>query len=161
MRFLGGNEPASGASPAVQSSALPQKRLTPAEVRDNQSGSNQVGSSLLPGVSTKVLFGDPSKAGFYAIVLSIPGNTTVAAHSHRDNRMATVVSGVWQFGYGDRFDAGALKTLPPGSVYSEPGGANHFARTGPEPVLVQLSGVGPTDTHYVNPADTPKPGESR
>jgi hypothetical protein len=70
--------------------------------------------------------------------------------------MATVVSGTWQFGYGDRFDENALKRLPPGSVYSEPGGGNHFARTGAEPVLVQITGVGPTDTRYVNPSDTPK-----
>ena len=39
-------------------------------------------------------------------------NTTIPAHSHRDDRMATVVSGTWQFGYGDRFNAEALKRLP-------------------------------------------------
>jgi quercetin dioxygenase-like cupin family protein len=103
---------------------------------------------------------DPSKAGFYTIVLSVPAHTTIAAHSHRDDRMATVVSGAWQFGYGDHFDEPALKSLPPGSVYSEPGGVNHFARTGAEPVLVQISGFGPTDTRYFDPADTPKvPGD--
>jgi quercetin dioxygenase-like cupin family protein len=94
-----------------------------------------------------VLSGDPAKAGFYTIVLSVPPNTTIPAHEHRDDRMATVVSGSWQFGYGDRFSEQALKTLPAGSVYSEPAGAKHFARTGTEPVLVEISGVGPTDTH--------------
>ena len=144
---------ASSASP----STLPEMRLTPTEIRTTQSGSsNQVGSSFLPGVSTKVLFGDPSRAGFYTIVLSVPANTTIGAHSHRDDRMATVVSGTWQFGYGDRFNEPALKSLPPGSVYSEPGRANHFARTGAEPVLVQISGFGPTDTLYVDPTDAPK-----
>ena len=62
----------------------------------------------------------------------------------------------WQFGYGDRFDEKALKRLPPGSVYSEPGGANHFARTGSEPVLVQIIEIGPTDTRYVNPENSLK-----
>jgi hypothetical protein len=33
---------------------------------------------------------------------------------------------------------------------------NHFARTDAEAVLVQISGFGPTDTRYFNPADTPK-----
>ena len=135
---------------------LPPIRLTPDEVRANQTGSEQIGSSFLAGVSTKVLAGDPSKPAFYTIVLSVPANTTIPAHSHRDDRMAAVVSGTWQFGYGDRFDQNALKRLPPGSVYSEPGGANHFARTGAEPVLVQITGIGPTDTRYVNPADAPK-----
>src|SRR5262249_39481171 len=140
-------------------STLPQMRLTPDEVRANQTGTEQIGSSFLAGVSTKVLAGDPSKPGFYTIILSVPANTTIPAHSHRDDRMATVVSGTWQFGYGDRFDANALKRLPPGSVYAEPGGRNHFARTGTEPVLVQITGVGPTDTRYVNPADAPKTPE--
>jgi quercetin dioxygenase-like cupin family protein len=135
------------------SSALPQMRMTPAEVQANQTGSSQIGSSGLAGVSTTVLFGDPSHTGFYTIVLFVPAHTTIPAHSHRDDRMATVVSGMWQFGYGDHFDEAALKTLPAGSVYSEPGGTNHFARSGSEPVLVEISGFGPTDTRYANPAD--------
>lgn len=142
------------AQPAAPS-PLSEMRLMPDEVRKNQTGSDQIGSSGLAGVTTKVLAGDPGKAGFYTIVLSVPANTTIPAHSHKDDRMATVVSGAWQFGYGDRFDEQKLKTLPAGSVYSEPGGANHFARTGSEPVLVAISGVGPTDTRYVNPADNP------
>jgi uncharacterized RmlC-like cupin family protein len=62
------------------------------------------------GVQTKVLVGDPAKAGFYSILLFVPANTTIQAHSHRDDRMATVVSGNWQFGYGSKFDEEALKT---------------------------------------------------
>jgi hypothetical protein len=41
-------------------------------------------------------------------------------------------------------------------VYSEPGGEHHFARTDDEPVLVEISGFGPTDTRYFDPANTPK-----
>jgi hypothetical protein len=70
--------------------------------------------------------------------------------------MAVVVSGTWRSGYGDRFDAGALRGLPSGSFYSEPGGITHFAQTGDEPVLVEISGFGLTDTHYFDPANTPK-----
>ena len=140
----------------ASSSTLPQMRMTPVEVAANQTGSDQIGSSGLPGVSTKVLFGNPSSSGFYTIVLFVPAHTTIQAHSHRDDRMATVVSGTWQFGYGDRFDEGALKILPAGSVYSEPGHMNHFARTGEEPVFVEISGIGPTDTLYVNSGDAPK-----
>jgi len=155
MRFLGA-APAQAAS----SSTLGQLRLTPAEVRANQSGSDQIGSSGLAGVSTKVVFGDPSKSGFYTIVLSVPAHTTIQAHTHRDDRMAVVVSGTWHFGYGDHFDERALKSLPPGSVYSEPGAVTHFAQTGAEPVLVEISGFGPTDTHYFDAANTPKgPGD--
>ena len=139
---------------------MTELRLTPRDIaRTTDDDANQIGSSGLEGVHTKVLFGDPSKPGLYAILLFVPPNTRIEAHSHRDDRMATVVSGTWHFGYGDRYDATALKTLPPGSVYSEPGtrAHNHYAQTGREPVVVHIVGYGPTDTQYVNPAHTPKP----
>jgi len=140
---------------ASTTSALPEMRMTPAEVRSGGSGEGQIGSSKLADVHTRVLFGDPAKAGFYSILLFVPKNTTIQAHSHRDDRMATVVSGEWQFGYGKHFDENSLKALPPGSVYSEPGGIDHFARTGDEPVIVHICGYGPTDTRYFDPANEP------
>jgi hypothetical protein len=33
---------------------------------------------------------------------------------------------------------------------------NHFAQTGAEPVIVQISGYGPTDTRYFDPAKDPR-----
>jgi len=66
-------------------------------------------------------FGNPSSSGFYTVVLFVPAHTTIPAQCPS----ATIAwprssSGTWQFGYGDRFDEGALKILPAGSVYSEP-----------------------------------------
>jgi quercetin dioxygenase-like cupin family protein len=146
------------ASFTLNAQSPPEMRMAASEIRGSALDGNQVGSSGLAGVHTKVLFGDPSKAGFYSILLFVPAQTTIQAHSHRDNRMATVVSGVWSFGYGDHFDAKSLKLLPPGSVYSEPGGVahNHFARTDKEAVVVHISGYGPTDTRYFDPANEPK-----
>jgi quercetin dioxygenase-like cupin family protein len=141
---------------AARAQSLPEMRMTPAEVRGIALDNNQIGSSGVAGVHTKVLLGDPSKAGFYSILLFVPAHTTIQAHSHRDDRMATVVSGEWHFGYGNHFDAQALKTLEPGSVYSEPGGDNHFAETDAEAVVVQICGYGPTDTRYFDPANDPK-----
>jgi hypothetical protein len=136
--------------------SLPEMRLPPSEMLATTVDGNQIGSSELAGVHTKVLFGNPAKPGFYSILLFVPANTTIQAHSHRDDRMATVVSGAWYFGYGDHFDAKGLKTLPPGSVYSEPAAQNHFARTVREAVVVHISGYGPTDTRYFDPANEPK-----
>lgn len=142
-------------SPIIAQS-LPPMRMTPAEIKNSPLDTNQIGSSGLAGVHTKVLFGDPSKAGFYSILLFVPAHVAIQAHTHRDNRMATIVSGEWHFGYGDHFDAKSLKTLPPGSVYSEPGGVEHFAQTGATPVVVEISGYGPTDTRYFDPANDPE-----
>ena len=136
--------------------SIPQLRMTPTEITSGDKGESQIGSSKLAGVHTRILAGNPSAAGFYSILLFVPPHTTIQAHSHRDDRMATVVSGTWHFGYGTHFDEKALKTLPVGSVYSEPGGVNHFARTADEAVVVQISGYGPTDTRYFNPADDPE-----
>lgn len=143
---------AAGAAPG--GGRLEEMRMTPAEIRATATtpGASQVGSSGLPGVHTKVLFGTPDAAGFYTILLFVPPRTTIQAHSHRDDRVAVVVSGTWQLGYGDHFEAKALKTLPPGSVYSEPAGRHHFARTEAEPVIVEISGYGPTDTRYFDAA---------
>src|SRR2546422_8999984 len=149
------------AASAAIAQSLPEMRMTPAEIRASAIDSNQIGSSGLAGVHTKVLFGDPAKEGFYTILLFVPAHTTIQAHSHRDNRMAAVVSGEWHLGYGAHFDAKSLKTLPPGSVYSEPGGDNHFARTGADPVIVQISGYGPTDTHYFDAANDPRSREKK
>ena len=141
---------------SVTAPTVPQLRMTPTEITSGDRGESQIGSSKLAGVHTKILAGNPAAEGFYSILLFVPPHTTIQAHSHRDDRMATVVSGTWHFGYGTHFDEKALKTLPVGSVYSEPGGLNHFARTAEDSVVVHISGFGPTDTRYFNPADDPE-----
>lgn len=136
--------------------SVPEIRMTPTEAMNGDKGDTQIGSSKVAGVRTKVLAGNPAAAGFYSILLFVPAHTTIQAHSHRDDRMATVVSGNWQFGYGTHFDENGLKMLPPGSVYSEPAGANHFARTTDQPVVVHICGFGPTNTQYFDPANDPE-----
>lgn len=59
-----------------------------------------------------------------------------------------------------RFRKSCIRAAVNGSwrtLYSEPAEGKHFAQTGSEPVLVQISGFGPTDAHYVNPGEEPKP----
>ena len=135
--------------------SLPQLRMTPDELNADSASSNQIGSSRIAGVHTKVLVGDPSQSGFYTLLLFVPRETTIQAHAHRDDRIATVLTGEWHFGYGEHFSSAALKTLPAGSVYSEPGGAQHFAQTTADDVVVQISGYGPTDTVYFERANEP------
>ena len=55
-----------------------------------------------------------------------------------------------------KFDESKLKALPPGSFYTEPPGRNHFAETGDEPVVVQITGFGPSSTEYPDPAQDPR-----
>ncbi len=135
----------------------PMLRLTPMEIESLAQGGAGPGTSGVAGIRTTTLYGDPSKAGPYTIALRAPPNVRIAAHGHRDERTAIVVAGVWRFGYGRKADETLVKTLPPGSFYSEPAGVEHFAMTGPEGATVYISGFGPTSTDYVEAADTPKP----
>ena len=75
-------------------------------------------------------------------------NTRIEAHDHPDDRVATVVSGTWYLGYGSGFDEKALKALPPGRFYTEPAHEAQFARTADQPVVVDISGYGPTGTRH-------------
>jgi pimeloyl-ACP methyl ester carboxylesterase len=132
-----------------------EKRLTPSEYEFPQGGKPGTGSSGVGGIETVVLKGDPNQSGVYTIMLRVPPHTRIAAHSHRDDRVATVISGTWRIGYGNTFDAAKLKSLPPGSFYTEPPSRTHFAETREEPVVVQITGNGPSSTQYVDPSQDP------
>jgi pimeloyl-ACP methyl ester carboxylesterase len=97
-----------------------EERLTPTEYKFPQAGNPGTGSSGVGGIQTVVLKGNPDQAGVYTIMLRVPAHTRIAAHSHRDDRVATVISGTWHIGYGDKFDQAKLKALPPGSFYTAP-----------------------------------------
>lgn len=140
---------AAAASPA-------ERRLTPDEIAAAEQGGAGPGTSGLAGVHTTILSGDPSKPGLYTIRLTVPPHTTIQAHTHKDERSAVVVSGTWYFGYGTKAGPAALKPLPPGSFYTEPAGEAHFAATQDEPVVVYITGLGPTDTIYIDPNDEPQ-----
>jgi quercetin dioxygenase-like cupin family protein len=143
------------AAAATQPTPPSRVQLTPAQIQAMASTSKAAGTSGVSGIQTRVLRGDPNGPGLYTIQINVPAHTQIEAHRHPDQRVATVVSGTWYFGYGDKFDAAALKPLGPGSFYTEPAGEAHFARTGDSPVAVQITGVGPSATHYVDATRQP------
>jgi pimeloyl-ACP methyl ester carboxylesterase/quercetin dioxygenase-like cupin family protein len=112
-----------------------------------QSGAG-AGTSGVSGIQTIVLSGDPAKAGPYAIELKVPAHTHIAAHTHRDNRLAMVVSGEWHFGYGTKADGAQTNVLTQGAFYTEPANTPHFAFTGDQPATVFITGTGPSDTRF-------------
>jgi uncharacterized RmlC-like cupin family protein len=138
---------------AVVAGQSAQQRVTPGEVKWPTTAASLAGTS---GVSqTVILKGDPTKAGLYTLLLRVGPNTKIQAHAHPDDRVATVVSGTWYFGYGREFDEKALKVLPPGSFYTEPPGIDHFAMTAGEPAVLQITGTGPSGTTYADPRHDP------
>ncbi len=130
-------------APAIHADQpLPERRLTPAEL---------VTLAGTPGsrVQMSAVVGESSGPGLYSVRVSIPAHTRVQPHTHRDNRAVLVLSGTWYMGYGARFAPQALKALPAGSFYTEPARQPHFAETQDEPVVLLVTGYGPSDTRMV------------
>jgi len=145
---------ATAASAENASFRLPDYAKTPAELSATPATGGAGGSGNAK-VEVVTILGDASKPGIYTQLLKVGPGAQIPAHHHAGDRVGTVLQGTWHFGYGSEFDKTKLKTLPVGSVYTEPGNEPHFAMTGNEPVIVMLTGTGPTDTIYEKPADDP------
>jgi quercetin dioxygenase-like cupin family protein len=156
-RLLTGVTVALAATAAVAQDAnpkLPNYAKTPSELSVVQPTGGAGGSGNAK-VQVVTILGDASKPGAYAQLLKVGAGAEIPAHHHAGNRVGAVLQGTWHFGFGNQFDKARLKTLPVGSVYTEPANEPHFAMTASEPVVVLLTGTGPTDTVYENPADDP------
>jgi hypothetical protein len=79
--------------------ASPEEHLTPTEYTFPAHANPGTGSSGIASNQTVVLNGDPDRAGVYTIKPRGPALTRIAAHSHRDDRIATVISVTWRIGY--------------------------------------------------------------
>ena len=145
---------ATAASAQNTGSKLPDYAKTPTELSAVQP-TGCAGGSGNPKVEVVTILGDASKPGVYAQLLKVAAGAEIPSHHHAGDRIGTVLRGTWHFGFGEKFDKGKLKTLPVGSVYTEPDNVPHFAMTAGEPVIVLLTGIGPTDTVYENPSDDP------
>jgi hypothetical protein len=113
------------------------------------------GAFAMAGMEQANLVGNPSKPGPYTLRLKFPAGYKLAPHSHPDYREVTILSGTWYTGYGEKFEDADLKALPAGSFYTEPANLPHFVDVR-EPVVIQVSGTGPSRRVFVNPADNAK-----
>ena len=113
------------------------------------------GGLALAGMEQVNLVGNPAKPGPYTLRLKFPAGYKLAPHTHPDSREVTILSGTWYTGYGEKSDVAALKALPAGSFYTEPANLPHFVEVR-EPVVIQVTGIGPSARHFVNPADNAK-----
>ena len=94
------------------------------------------------------------------IRVKVPGGVKLMPHKHPEDRIYTVMSGVFYIGLGEKFDDDRLKAYPPGSVIVLPGNTPHFhwARSGE--YVTQVTAIGPLGLDYLNPQDDPREGLS-
>ena len=114
-----------------------------------------------PAVRLAVLVGQPSKPGPYMIRVKVPGGVKLMPHRHPEDRVYTVISGVFFIGLGDEFDADKLRAYPPGAVIVLPGNTSHFHWAKSGEYVSQVTAIGPLGLEYVNAKDDPRNESSR
>ena len=114
------------------------------------------GPPLPGGAQVAVLDGDASKAGAqYSIALKMPSSYKIPPHWHPMDASVTVIRGTFGMGLGEKFDPAQGQELKPGSFMRVSKEVRHYEWTKGETVIY-VSGLGPLDTTYVNPADDPR-----
>lgn len=111
--------------------------------------------SLPPGVKIAVIEGPLNEAVPITFRLKFPADYKLPAHWHPGIEHVTVMSGTFNMGTGDKFDAAKTNPLSAGSVAIMAPRTQHFAWTREE-AIVQVHGMGPWGINYVNPADDPR-----
>ncbi|MBV7532328.1 cupin domain-containing protein [Chitinophaga sp. sic0106] len=109
-----------------------------------------------PEARLAVLVGEPQKIGPYVIRVRVPAGVILRPHIHPENRIYTVISGVFYIGIGAKFDASKLKAYPPGSVIVLPGNTPHFHWAQSGNYETQVTANGPLGISYVDPSDDPR-----
>ncbi|HEX4009518.1 MAG TPA: cupin domain-containing protein [Solirubrobacteraceae bacterium] len=112
--------------------------------------------SFPPSARLAVVAGDPTQPGLYTTRVKVPSGVKLMPHTHPEDRIYTVMSGVFYIGRGEHFDGEKLEAYPPGAVIVLPGGTPHFhwARSGE--YVTQISALGPLGLDYVDPKDDPR-----
>jgi quercetin dioxygenase-like cupin family protein len=109
-----------------------------------------------PAVRLAVVVGQPSEPGIYTIRVKAPRGVKLMPHKHPEDRIYTVISGVFYIGLGDHFDENRLMAYPPGAVIVLPGNTSHFHWAKSSEYVTQVTGIGPLGLDYVNAKDDPR-----
>ena len=102
------------------------------------------------------LVGDPMRPGPYVIRVRLPANVRMMPHRHAEDRIYTVISGVFYVGVGEVFDERKLTAHGPGSVVVLPAGTPHFHWAKSGEYVTQISAIGPLGLEYVDPVQDPR-----
>ena len=107
-----------------------------------------------------VIVGEPTEAGPYTVRVKVPHGVTLMPHWHPEDRIYTVISGVFYIGLGEVFDDDKLKAYPPGSVIILPGNTPHFHWAKSGEYVTQVAAMGPLGLEYLSAKDDPRNNNS-
>jgi quercetin dioxygenase-like cupin family protein len=112
-------------------------------------------ASLPIKAKISLIAGDPGQPGPFTLRLEFPANTIIAPHTHSKLESVTILSGELYHETGEKLDKSKGSLLTAGGFISLPADMAHSLWT-VKTTIIQVSGTGPFDLHYINPADDPR-----
>lgn len=109
-----------------------------------------------PAVRLAVIVGQPSEPGPYVIRVKASAGVKLMPHKHPEDRIYTVISGVFYIGLGEKFDGEKVMAFPPGSVVVLPGDTAHFHWAKSGEYVTQVTASGPLGLEYMDVDDDPR-----
>jgi quercetin dioxygenase-like cupin family protein len=109
-----------------------------------------------PSARLAVVVGRPSDPGPYVTRVKVPAGVKLMPHRHPEDRIYTVISGVFYIGLGDHFDGEKVMAFPPGSVVVLPGDTSHFHWAKSGEYVTQITAIGPLGMEYVDAKEDPR-----
>jgi quercetin dioxygenase-like cupin family protein len=108
------------------------------------------------GARLAIMVGHPAEPGPYVVRVKLPAGAKLMPHKHPEDRIYTVMSGVFYIGLGERFDGDKMKAYPAGSVIVLPGETWHFHWAMSGEYVTQVSAIGPLGLEYHDVRDDPR-----
>ena len=109
-----------------------------------------------PAIRLATVVGQISEPRPYTIRVKVPHGVKLMPHRHAEDRVYTIISGVFYIGLGDEFDADKLQAYPPGAVIVLPGNTSHFHWAKSGEYISQVTAIGPLTIEYVDSKDDPR-----
>jgi len=103
-------------------------------------------AGLPEGGKMTVLYGDPTKAGPFAVRFEFPAGYEVPTHSHPTDEFITILSGKGRMAFGEKATAADAQPLVSGTFMVLPAGAWHHLWIDGDTVL-ELHSMGPFGVH--------------
>ncbi len=97
-----------------------------------------------PPLFRAMIHGEQEKAGSFTFRVRASAGHRLLPHTHPDERVITVLEGVYWSAVGDTWDEAKLIAFPAGSFYVVPAGVPHFSAVLEGETTFQESGTGPS-----------------
>lgn len=108
------------------------------------------------GISIACLYGDLARHEPFTLRVMMPPHSLIPLHTHNMDEMLTVLSGELDHYTGTSMKKAVSHHMASGGFVHLPVNMAHALKAGDQPVILQVSGVGPFEMTYVDLKDDPR-----